>query len=72
LSKKENIQVNIGSTVTTATVMSVEQDVCRITLNQPVCCDIDEKVTISRRIDRNWRLIGWGKITKGNKVKLLQ
>ena len=72
LAKKENIQVNIGSTVTTATVLTVDKDVCRVALNQPVCCDIDEKVTISRRIDRNWRLIGWGKITRGNQVKLLQ
>jgi translation initiation factor 2 subunit 3 len=31
----------------------------------PVCANEGEKIAMSRRIDRNFRLIGWGEIKKG-------
>ena len=42
----------------------------RISLSQSVCTNIGEKVAISRRINRAWRLIGWGEIRKGTKIEL--
>lgn len=35
----------------------------------PVCANEGEKIAMSRRIDRNFRLIGWGEIKKGYSVK---
>lgn len=40
------------------------QDLAKITLTQPACTEIGEKIALSRRIDKHWRLIGWGKITR--------
>ena len=31
----------------------------------PVCANEGEKIAMSRRVDRNFRLIGWGEIKKG-------
>ena len=68
--------VNIGSTSTGGKVLSViavypfkflylmKQDLAKISLTQPACTEIGEKIALSRRIDKHWRLIGWGKITR--------
>lgn len=70
LRKTENIQVNIGSFCTTAIVKDVKEDICRLELSKPICCEEKEKVAISRRIERHWRLIGWGNIVRGHKIKV--
>ena len=72
LSKRESLQVNIGSCCTTAEVKAVEEDVAKLILDKPICCQIQEKVALSRRIDRHWRLIGWGNITKGHSVEFME
>ena len=33
-----------------------------------VCTDVGEKIALSRRVDKHWRLIGWGKIRNGVRV----
>lgn len=50
--------VNIGSTSTGGRVMSVKGDLARILLTSPACTEIGEKVALSRRIDKHWRLVG--------------
>lgn len=70
LSKGETLQVNIGSFCTTATVKVVAKDQCRLELNMPISAEREEKVAISRRIERHWRLIGWGNIVRGHTVEL--
>ena len=42
----------------------------RVSLSQSVCTNVGEKIAISRRINRAWRLIGWGEIRKGTKIEL--
>jgi translation initiation factor 2 subunit 3 len=39
---------------------------------QPVCTQEGEKITLSRRVDKHWRLIRWGEIKKGKKIKILK
>ena len=46
------------------------EPVARITLTQPVCTQENEKIALSRRVDKHWRLIGWGEIRKGNKIEM--
>ncbi|CAG8625437.1 5095_t:CDS:10 [Funneliformis caledonium] len=65
LTKNEVLMVNIGSTSTGGRVMSVKADLAKIILTSPACTEIDEKIALSRRIDKHWRLIGWGKIKRG-------
>jgi translation initiation factor 2 subunit 3 len=79
LEKNEVLMLNIGSTATGGTVLSVKADIsmAKIGLKIPCCTEIGEKIAISRRIDSNWRflykfnfrLIGWGKIMRGLEIE---
>lgn len=50
--------VNIGSTSTGGKILATKGDLAKISLITPSCTEIDEKVALSRRIDKHWRLIG--------------
>ncbi|KAJ3272606.1 eukaryotic translation initiation factor 2 subunit gamma [Borealophlyctis nickersoniae] len=69
LTKNEVLMVNIGSTSTGGRVISVKADLAKILLFAPACTEINEKIALSRRIDRHWRLIGWGKIKRGSTIE---
>merc|ERR1711870_211654 len=70
LKKAEILMVNIGSTAAGGRVLGIkENDSAKITLINPVCTQIDDKVALSRRIEKHWRLIGWGTIIKGSTIK---
>lgn len=62
LTKHEVLMVNIGSTATGAKVMGVKADAAKLTLTSPACTKIGEKIALSRRIEKHWRLIGWADI----------
>lgn len=70
LAKAETLMVNIGSTCTGGKVLAVKSDMAKILLSKPTCTEIGEKIALSRRIDNHWRLIGWGKITRGTPVDM--
>lgn len=75
LAKGEMLMVNIGSTSTGGKVTKVldgaqGEPLARISLTQPVCTQENEKIALSRRVDKHWRLIGWGEIRRGNKVEM--
>lgn len=42
----------------------------KIMLTSPACTEVGEKIALSRRIDKHWRLIGWGTIKRGNTIEL--
>jgi len=71
LSKGEMLMVNIGSTATGSRVVGVKGDLAKITLTQPVCTEVGEKIALSRRIEKHWRLIGWGQIRRGTKIDIM-
>ncbi|KAF2222109.1 eukaryotic translation initiation factor 2 gamma subunit [Elsinoe ampelina] len=66
LSKNEILMVNIGSTATGAKVIGVKADAARLQLTSPACTEVNEKVALSRRIEKHWRLIGWATILAGS------
>lgn len=75
LSKGEVLMVNIGSTSTGGKVVKVlegpnGEPLARIVLTQPVCTQEAEKIALSRRVDKHWRLIGWGEINRGVKIEM--
>ncbi|KAF4983006.1 hypothetical protein FZEAL_1478 [Fusarium zealandicum] len=65
LAKNEVIMVNIGSTSTGAKVAAIRNDAAKLVLTSPACTNIGEKVALSRRIEKHWRLIGWATIAAG-------
>ncbi|KAI9884975.1 MAG: eukaryotic translation initiation factor 2 subunit gamma [Watsoniomyces obsoletus] len=69
LTKNEVLMVNIGSTATGAKVMAVKADVAKLVLTSPACTEIGEKIALSRRIEKHWRLIGWANIVAGNTLE---
>merc|ERR1712187_1091754 len=72
LTKNEVLMVNIGSLSTGGRVIAVKADLAKIALTQPVCTEVGEKIALSRRIDKHWRLIGWGQIRTGTKIQVLE
>ncbi|RCK63346.1 Eukaryotic translation initiation factor 2 subunit gamma [Candida viswanathii] len=69
LEQSEVLMVNIGSTATGARVVAVKADMARLQLTTPACTEINEKIALSRRIDKHWRLIGWATIKKGTALE---
>jgi translation initiation factor 2 subunit 3 len=57
---KENLRLNIGTAVTTGTVINSKNQRIEIKIKKPVCLMPKSKVAISRRIADRWRLIGAG------------
>lgn len=58
LTKGELLLINIGSTSTGGRVLSVKADLAKIQLTSPACTEVGEKVALSRRIEKHWRLVG--------------
>jgi translation initiation factor 2 subunit 3 len=71
LKKGEILMVNIGSTASGGRISGIkvgengEGDLAKVVLVTPVCTSEGDKVALSRRIEKHWRLIGWGEIVKG-------
>uniref|UniRef100_A0A8C2H338 protein-synthesizing GTPase n=1 Tax=Cyprinus carpio TaxID=7962 RepID=A0A8C2H338_CYPCA len=68
LSKNEVLMVNIGSLSTGGRVSAVKADLAKIVLTNPVCTEVGEKIALSRRVEKHWRLIGWGQIRRGMSI----
>nr|TKW35365.1 hypothetical protein SEVIR_2G366300v2 [Setaria viridis] len=62
LTKGEILMLNLGSMSTGARVLAVKNDLAKLQLTAPVCTSRGEKVALSRRVEKHWRLIGWGQI----------
>jgi translation initiation factor 2 subunit 3 len=65
LTKGESLMLNIGSMSTGGRVVAVKNDLAKRSLMTPVCTSKGEKVALSRRVEKHWRLIGWGQIQAG-------
>lgn len=72
LESNETLMVNIGSVSAGGKVVKVGEvggePMARIALTQPVCTQENEKIALSRRVDKYWRLIGWGEIKRGRTI----
>ncbi|KAL1208142.1 hypothetical protein V5N11_034864 [Cardamine amara subsp. amara] len=70
LTKGEILMVNIGSMSSGAKVIGVKKDMVKLQLTSPVCTTIGEKAALSRRVERQWRLIGRGQIEAGTTISV--
>jgi len=56
--------INVGSKSLAGKITGVHRDKARIEFTKPVCANLGDKIALSRRIENNFRLIGWGVIKK--------
>lgn len=68
LAKNETLMVNIGSLSSGGRILAVKADLAKIVLTNPVCTSQGEKIALSRRVEKHWRLIGWGQIRRGTTI----
>ena len=52
-------------------MVGVKKDMAKIALMAPVCTREGEKIALSRRVEKHWRLIGWGEIKRGNATAMI-
>ncbi|KAK2645775.1 hypothetical protein Ddye_020970 [Dipteronia dyeriana] len=70
LVKAEVLMLNIGSMSTGAKVLAVKNDLAKLQLTSPVCTSKGEKFALSRKVEKHWRLIGWGQIQAGKTLDI--
>eukprot|EP01113_Clastostelium_recurvatum_P035356 TRINITY_DN4919_c0_g1_i3.p1 TRINITY_DN4919_c0_g1~~TRINITY_DN4919_c0_g1_i3.p1 ORF type:complete len:442 (-),score=89.09 TRINITY_DN4919_c0_g1_i3:28-1353(-) len=68
VARGEVLCVTAGSATVGAIVVAVKGDLAKLKLTIPACAEIGSSITMSRRINRHWRLIGWGAIKAGIKL----
>lgn len=56
----ERLLVDIGTSISAATVASVKENTATIQLSRPVCVEKGSRTAVSRKIAGRWRLIGYG------------
>jgi translation initiation factor 2 subunit 3 len=56
----ENLLLDIGTSITAGTVVSVKGDEVTLKLGRPVCAESGMRAAISRKLIGRWRLIGYG------------
>lgn len=66
----ESILLNIGSTTTGCKILEINEDEVSFELMKCCCCEIGERICVSRKIKNNWRLIGHGIILGGEEIRI--
>lgn len=69
LKKDETLLINICANSVGGKVIERKKDKAKIQFLKPACASVGDKITLSRKIDKNWRLIGWGEIEVCKKEK---
>lgn len=57
---KENLLLDVGTTITAGAVVSVKGEEATIKLGRPVCVEKGMRAALSRKMAGRWRLIGYG------------
>ena len=64
IKKAESLMLNVNSAATVGIVTELKKDLIHVKLKIPVCTNLQDRITISRRIGNRWRLIGYSNIIK--------
>jgi len=64
IKKTEFLMLNVNAAATVGIVDELKKDLIHIKLKVPVCCNVNDRITISRRLGTRWRLIGYAEIVK--------
>lgn len=57
---KENLLLDVGTTITSGTVTATKGNEATIKLGRPVCVEKGMRTAVSRKMAGRWRLIGYG------------
>ena len=60
LRQKEPLMLNVNSSTTVGMITSLSKKGVKCSLKLPICANIGDRVTISRRVGNRFRLIGYG------------
>lgn len=60
--EREILMLNVNSSATVGIVDKLSKNRFHVMLKLPVCCNKEDRITISRKLGDRWRLIGWGTI----------
>jgi translation initiation factor 2 subunit 3 len=58
--KGERLLLDVGTTITIGTVISLKKDLATINLSRSICAEDGARAALSRKIAGRWRLIGYG------------
>ncbi len=64
IKKGEPLMLNVNSAATVGVVTELKKELIHVKLKVPVCCEKNDRITISRMIGNRWRLIGWSTIVQ--------
>jgi len=66
LKDNEMLMINVGSQSLGGKVVRSKKgsDSVKIEFAKPVCANVGDKIALSRKVENNFRLIGWGEIKK--------
>jgi translation initiation factor 2 subunit 3 len=53
-------------------VVNAEKSFAKLRLTEPACTSTGERIALSRKPGKSWRLIGWGKIVDGVEGKIVE
>ncbi len=56
----ENLLLDIGTSITAGSVVSVKGDLVTLKLGRPICAEKGTRAALSRKLTGRWRLIGYG------------
>ncbi len=62
LRKGEEILINAGTSTVVGEIDFIQDDEAEIILSRPICLPKEERVAILREIDREYRLVGYGRL----------
>jgi translation initiation factor 2 subunit 3 len=68
LKKEEILLINISANSIAGRVIEKKKTIAKIQFLTPACASVGDKITLSRKIDKNFRLIGWGEIEQIKKA----
>lgn len=67
LKLKELLMLNVHSAATVGVISDLGRDEVLVSLRKPVCAQVGDRITISRRTGTRFRLIGYGEILDGKR-----
>ena len=62
LRNNEMLMVNVATATSVGVTRNAEKTRTNLDLRLPICADIGQRISISRRVGSRWRLIGYGTI----------
>ncbi|MBS3167105.1 translation initiation factor IF-2 subunit gamma [Candidatus Woesearchaeota archaeon] len=62
--RAEILMLNVNSSATVGIVIEQRKDYFKLKLKLPICCNKEDRITISRRIGNRFRLIGYGNLVE--------